>query len=65
MDFKKEIKENLMPMVHDISELCKINSVESEPLEGKPFGEGAAKALETALEMGKKWDFTLKISTIM
>ena len=57
MDFTKEIKEVLEPMAKDISDICKINSVESEPLEGMPFGEGPAKALQAALDIGKRMGF--------
>lgn len=57
MDFKKQIEAVMEPMAQDISALCQINSVEGKPLPGMPFGEGPAKALETALEMGEKMGF--------
>ncbi len=57
MDFKKQIEAVMEPMAQDISTLCQINSVEGEPQPGMPFGEGPAKALETALEMGEKMGF--------
>ena len=57
MDFKKQIEAVMEPMARDISALCQINSVEGEPLPGMPFGEGPAKALEAALEMGKNMGF--------
>lgn len=43
------------------SNLVKIKSVKSQPAgDGKPFGEGIAKALEAALNMGKQWGFNVK-----
>ena len=57
MDFKKAIEAAMEPLTQDISALCQINSVEGEPQPGMPFGEGPAKALEAALEMGEKMGF--------
>ncbi len=57
MDFKKAIEAAMEPLTRDISALCQINSVEGEPQPGMPFGEGPARALEAALEMGEKLGF--------
>lgn len=57
MDFSREIKSVMDPLARDISALCQINSVEAEPKPGMPFGEGPAKALQLALEMGEKNGF--------
>lgn len=57
MDFTKEIKSVMEPLAQDISALCQINSVEAEAKPGMPFGEGPAKALQLALEMGEKMGF--------
>ena len=57
MDFKKQIEAVMEPLAQDISALCQINSVEGEPQPGMPFGEGPAKALEAALELGKRLGF--------
>ena len=57
MDFKKAIEAAMEPLTQDISALCQINSVEGEPQPGMPFGEGPARALEAALEMGEKLGF--------
>ena len=57
MDFRKQIEAVMEPMARDISTLCQINSVEGEPQPGMPFGEGPARALEAALEMGERMGF--------
>ncbi|EGT3617474.1 dipeptidase PepV [Clostridium perfringens] len=49
-----EMKDDLVESVQDI---IKIRSVEGEPKEGMPFGEGVAKSLECALEISKKLGF--------
>lgn len=45
-------------MIHDILEVVKVDSVEREAKEGMPFGEGVAKALDTALTIAKRLGFT-------
>ncbi len=57
MDFSQEVKSVIEPLAQDISALCRINSVEAEPKPGMPFGEGPAKALQLALEMGASMGF--------
>ena len=49
-----EMKEDIVESVQNI---IKIKSVEDEPKEGMPFGEGVAKSLECALEISKKLGF--------
>lgn len=44
-------------LVKDVQELIRIKSVEGEPCEGKPFGEGPAEALDKALEISKRLGF--------
>lgn len=57
MDFTKSVKDSMESLANDISALCQINSVEGEPQLGMPFGEGPAKAMEAALELGKRMGF--------
>lgn len=57
MDFTKSVKDSMESLANDISALCQINSVEGEPQPGMPFGEGPAKAMEAALELGKRMGF--------
>ncbi|RAP77907.1 dipeptidase PepV [Paenibacillus montanisoli] len=47
-------------IVHHIQELIRIRSVASEPLPGKPFGEGVDKALSYMLELGASMGFAVK-----
>ncbi|MFI3225902.1 MAG: dipeptidase PepV [Clostridia bacterium] len=58
MNFDKAIEAKLDEVVQSISRICKINSVEDAPKKGMPFGEGPAKALECALEIGEELGFT-------
>ncbi|WP_050606512.1 dipeptidase PepV [Clostridium niameyense] len=48
--FKEEI-------IKSTQDLVKIRSVQDEPREGKPFGEGVASALDKALEISKELGF--------
>ncbi|MEG2530098.1 MAG: dipeptidase PepV [Anaerovoracaceae bacterium] len=57
MDFSKEIEASMEALINDISGLCKINSVEAEPLPGMPFGKGPAEALNAALKIGEDMGF--------
>jgi len=45
-------------LVRDICRLIAIKSVRGEPKEGRPFGEGPAKALEEALKIAEKLGFS-------
>ena len=44
-------------MLENLSRLIDINSVEGEPLPGKPFGEGPARALHEALTIAEDMGF--------
>ncbi|MGL5354967.1 MAG: dipeptidase PepV, partial [Cetobacterium sp.] len=46
LDYKNEV-------IKSIQDSVKIKSVQEEPLEGMPFGEGPAKALKHILDLGK------------
>ncbi|OFI06297.1 putative dipeptidase [Clostridium acetireducens DSM 10703] len=52
-----EIKEDL---ILSTQEIIKIRSVEDEPKEGMPFGEGVAKALEYALDKSYELGFKIR-----
>ncbi|MEG1977310.1 MAG: dipeptidase PepV [Cetobacterium sp.] len=47
-------------VVKSIQESVRIKSVQEPALEGMPFGEGAAKALEHMLELGEKLGFKVE-----
>lgn len=49
-----EMKDDLIESVQDI---IRIKSVEGEPKEGMPFGEGVSKALQCALDISEKLGF--------
>lgn len=53
-------KANADSMLEDISRLVAIDSSRSGALDGKPFGEGPAEALRSALEIGKRMGFTVR-----
>ena len=44
-----QVESNRDSMIEDILKVVRIDSVESEALPGKPFGEGVAAALDMAL----------------
>ena len=48
---------HLPDMIADIKALCAINSVEGEPEDGKPFGDGPYQSLNKALELAKNYGF--------
>ena len=48
------IEANREQLLNDIASLVAINSVESAPAEGAPFGPGARAALDKALELAEK-----------
>ncbi|WP_297406146.1 dipeptidase PepV [uncultured Cetobacterium sp.] len=56
-DFVLNYKEDV---IKSIQESVRIKSVQEAPLEGKPFGEGPAKALENMLALGKSLGFEVK-----
>ena len=53
-DIDRFVAENETRIFADIARLVAINSVESEPLPGKPFGEGPARALEEGLTIARE-----------
>ena len=55
--FRQFIEQHFSEMTRDLSALVSIPSVKGEPLPGKPFGEGPAKALETMLALAEKYGF--------
>ena len=61
---RKQIEEyidsHVKEMVEDIFALCRINSEKMQAEEGKPFGAGAAQALDSALEMAKGYGFVTR-----
>lgn len=58
MEMEKVLENAVERIVEDIIKMCSINSVEDEAKEGMPFGEGPAKALQCALELGENMGFT-------
>lgn len=59
--YQKKIEEffekNQEQMINDICRLIRIDSSKSEPLEGKPFGEGPAAALAAVLNIAGQMGF--------
>lgn len=53
----KKIDEISNQMIDDIKDIVRIDSVLSEPKEGKPFGEGINSALEAVLKIADKLGF--------
>ncbi len=51
MEIDRFVAENEAAVFADIAKLVAVNSVNMPPQPGMPFGEGPAKALETALEI--------------
>ena len=59
-DIDKVIDDYEEAMIRDIRRLVKHYSVESEPLEGMPFGKGAADALNEAVAISNELRFKTK-----
>ena len=57
MNIKEEIHALSDEMLEKLERLVVIPSVEGEPLEGKPFGEAPAKALEEGLRIADELGF--------
>ncbi|MBE6038320.1 MAG: dipeptidase PepV [Anaerofustis stercorihominis] len=57
MNAREYVNKYQDDIINDIKELVAIKSVEEEPKEGMPFGEGPAKALCKALEIAEKYGF--------
>lgn len=53
MDFEAKIREDRESLIEDIKKLVSIDSVETAPEEGMPFGKGAADALQCFLDMAE------------
>src|SRR3712207_2100228 len=60
MELNKKINELKEDLIKSTQEIIRIKSVESEPKEGMPFGEGVSKALECALAISRKLGFKTK-----
>ena len=64
MDYRKMIDEYIDAhrdeMVNDIITLCSINSERSAYVQRMPFGEGPAKALRTATDLGEQYGFSIR-----
>jgi len=61
MGYEKEIHEYIEnhkdELLNDLFDLMRINSEKMDPLPGKPFGEGPAKALAKGIEILDKYGF--------
>lgn len=61
--YKKEIEQYIdshrQEMLDDICRLCRINSERSSYQEGKPYGEGASRALAAGLSMAESYGFSI------
>lgn len=53
----KRIEENADKMVQSLSEIVQIPSVYGEPQEGAPYGKESRRALQYAMDLGKKLGF--------
>lgn len=56
---ERYIEEHRQEMLEDICTLCRINSERSSYQEGKPYGEGASRALAAALSMAESYGFSI------
>ncbi len=52
-----ECEEVFDELIHSIIELCKVDSVEAEPTDTAPYGEGCLKALQKALSISEALGF--------
>lgn len=59
-DIDKAVDEIEESMIKDIARVVKYYSVQSEPKEGMPFGEGPAQALNEALKIAEELGFRVK-----
>ncbi|MCB5881432.1 dipeptidase PepV [Lachnospiraceae bacterium EP-SM-12S-S03] len=53
MDFEAKIREDRESLIEDIKKLVSIDSVETAPEKGMPFGKGAADALQCFLDLAE------------
>ena len=62
--YKKKIEQYIdshrQQMLDDISLLCRINSEKSSYQVGKPYGEGASRALALALSRAEQYGFSIR-----
>ncbi|HJC66333.1 MAG TPA: Sapep family Mn(2+)-dependent dipeptidase [Candidatus Enterocloster excrementigallinarum] len=56
-ELNQKIEENSKEMINALAELVKIPSVYGEPKEGAPYGEKSRRALQFAMDLGKKLGF--------
>lgn len=54
------MQEHKEEYIEDLKTLVRINSERGDALEGKPFGEGPAKAIDTAMRMVGNYGFSVK-----
>lgn len=59
-EIQQYIKEHEQEMLEDVKRLIRINSERMEAEEGKPYGEGPARALKTACDIFHTYGFTSK-----
>lgn len=57
MDINNKVEEIREELIKSTQEIVKIKSVQEDPKEGMPFGEGVNKALEFSLELCKSMGF--------
>lgn len=57
MEINNKVEELKESLIKSVQEMIKIKSVEGEPKENMPYGEGPGKALEKALEISKSLGF--------
>lgn len=60
MELNKKIDELKEELIKSTQEIIRIKSIEDEPKNGMPFGEGVNRALEYALKISKKLGFKTK-----
>lgn len=56
----KKIEENRNEIIENTRELLKIKSIETEPIDNKPFGNGVNDALEYTLKLCESFGFKTK-----
>lgn len=54
------LEEYEQPMIDDLRALLRIPSLEADPLPNAPFGEACRDALDSVLNLGKRWGFETK-----
>lgn len=56
-DIDRYLEERREEIIETLFTLCRVDSVRGEPLPGRPYGAGPAKALDTALKLCKERGF--------